>query len=63
MENVCVLLERRGVLQSNDIEERTFGRAITTALEKGRGKCRNIMIIGPANRPFYSRGLSTLAFE
>ena len=39
----------RQVLQNNDIEERTFGRAIMTALEKGRGKYRNIMIIGPAN--------------
>ena len=28
----------RQVPQSNDIEERTFGRAIMTALEKGRGK-------------------------
>ena len=32
----------REVLQNNDIEKRTFGRAIMTALEKGRGKYRII---------------------
>ena len=52
----------RQVLQNNDIEERTFGRAIMTALEKGRGKYRNIMIIGPANcaKTFLLKPLSVI---
>ena len=50
------------MLQNNDIEERTFGRAIMTALEKGRGKYRNIMIIGPANcaKTFLLKPLSVI---
>ena len=42
----------RQVLQNNDIQERTFGR----------GKYRNIMIIGPANcaKTFLLKGLSVI---
>ena len=50
------------MLQNNDIEEHTFGSAIMTALEKRRGKYRNIMIIGPANcvKTFLLKPLSVI---
>ena len=37
------------VLSGNDIERSDFGTAVLTLLEKGRGKYRNVMIVGPAN--------------
>jgi hypothetical protein len=37
------------VLVTNGIQVRDFGAAVYTLLEKGRGKYRNIMLIGPAN--------------
>ena len=37
------------LLQHHEIEERSFCNAIYNALEKGRGKYRNVYIHGPAN--------------
>ena len=37
------------VLLAKDIERSDFGTAVLTLLEKGRGKYRNVMIVGPAN--------------
>lgn len=37
------------VLATNGIELRQFASAIYTLLEKGRGKYRNLMLVGPAN--------------
>ena len=37
------------VLLANGIELRQFANAIYTLLEKGRGKYRNLMLVGPAN--------------
>ena len=36
-------------LQRHEIEKHSFCNAIYSALEKGRGKCRNVDIHGPAN--------------
>lgn len=37
------------LLSNNDINRETFTNSIKTALEKGRGKYRNIMLTGPTN--------------
>ena len=37
------------VLTNNDIQIEEFRAAVTNLLEKGRGKYRNLMIVGPAN--------------
>ena len=36
-------------LEKNGIEKSTFANAVLDLLDKGRGKYRNIMIVGPAN--------------
>ena len=38
------------VLKFNDIDEGEFTHAVKTALEKGRGKKQNVMIVGKTNR-------------
>ena len=49
-------------LTRNNIELAVFGKAIITALEKGRGKNRNVMIVGPANcgKTFLLKPLCTI---
>ncbi|XP_033630881.1 uncharacterized protein LOC117292827, partial [Asterias rubens] len=37
------------VLLNNDLCNKSFSKAVTTLLDEGRGKYRNIMITGPAN--------------
>ena len=37
------------LLQCHEIEKHSFCNAIYSALQKGRGKCRNVYIHGPAN--------------
>lgn len=50
------------VLEGNDIECSVFAAAVLQLLEKGRGKYRNIMIVGPANcgKTFLLRPLCTI---
>ena len=55
-ENACIencqgrwLRCAKEVLAANGIELRLFANAIYTLLEKGRGKYRNLMLVGPAN--------------
>lgn len=43
------LTAAKQLLQRHEIEERSFCNAIYNALEKGRGKYRNVYIHGPAN--------------
>lgn len=43
------ILSAREVLESNHISPVIFAEALRELLEKGRGKYRNIMLIGPAN--------------
>ena len=43
------LTAAKHLLQRHKIEERSFCNAIYNALEKGRGKYRNVYIHGPAN--------------
>ena len=37
------------ILENNGIDKRKFGQAVVDLLKKGRGKHRNLMIVGPAN--------------
>ena len=37
------------ILENNGIDKRKFGQAVVDLLRKGRGKHRNLMIVGPAN--------------
>ena len=57
------------LLEHNGISCKSFARAVKELLCKGRGKYRNIMLTGPANRPnrltrcctqFKSRGVKIL---
>ena len=43
------LTAAEGLLQHHKIEKHSFCSAIYSALDKGRGKCRNVYIHGPAN--------------
>ena len=43
------LTAAKQLLQHHEIEERSFCNAIYNALEKGRGKYRNVYVHGPAN--------------
>lgn len=42
-------LTAKDTLQKNSISIETFSNSVKTLLDKGRGKFRNILIIGPAN--------------
>ena len=50
------------VLQRNGVDVKSFSDAVKEALDKGRGKYRNIMIVGPANcgKTFMLNPLNTI---
>ena len=43
------LISAKEVLQGNGVDINYFGHCVHELLEKGRGKYRNLMIVGPAN--------------
>ena len=43
------LISAKEVLQGNAVDINYFGHCVHELLEKGRGKYRNLMIVGPAN--------------